>query len=76
MGIREWQQMNDKCAVALENFVQEAKKTSGILAAIKEHPAPFQERKKILKQRLIENSAYNAYLHLRLQLWRKAAPPA
>jgi hypothetical protein len=74
MGIREWQQLNEQCAVALEKFVQEAKKTSGLLASIKQYPAPFQDRKKILNQRSIENSAYNAYLQLRFQLCRRAAP--
>jgi hypothetical protein len=76
MGIREWQQMNEKCALALENFVQEAKKTSAFLASIKQHPASFPDRKKISDQRSKENAAYNAYLHLRLELCRKAAPSA
>ena len=74
MSLREWRQMNEQCALALDNFVQEAKKTSEFLASLKEHPAPFKDRKKILDQRSKENAAYNAYLHLRLVLCRKAAP--
>jgi len=74
MRIQEWRQLNEKCALALEKFVQEARKTSAILASISERPAPFPDRKKILSQRSIENAAYNAYLHLRLELCRKAAP--
>jgi hypothetical protein len=66
--------MNEKCALALENFVQEAKKTSEYLAALKQYPAPFSDRKKISDQRSKENAAYNAYLHLRLELCRKAVP--
>jgi hypothetical protein len=76
MGIREWQQLNEKCALALEDFVQEAKKTCAFLASIKQYPAPFPDRKKISDQRSKENAAYNAYLQLRLQLCRKAAPTA
>ena len=72
----KWEQMNEECAVALENFVREATKTCTILASIKQQPATFQDRKKLLRQRALENSAYNVYLHLRLQLWRKAAPTA
>jgi hypothetical protein len=70
----KWQRMNRECAEALQSFAQEASKTCGILASIKEQPAPFPDRKKLLKQRAKENSAYNAYLHLRLELCRKAAP--
>jgi len=67
--------MNEKCSLALENFVQEAKRTSEFLASLKEYPAPFQERKKISEQRSKENAAYNIYLRLRFELCRKAAPP-
>ena len=74
MGIREWKQMNEQCAQALEKFVQEATKTSEYLASLKQYPAPFPDRKKISDQRSRENVAYNNYLHLRLELCRKAVP--
>jgi len=58
----EFNELHKSCLTALDAYVAEAEKTSGMLAKCTPEPLPLVERVEITVQETAENSAHLLYL--------------
>jgi hypothetical protein len=64
--------LHRECTIALEKYLKEGTEMCRLLSAIKRHPATAEERRLLLRQRIKENEAHNAYDSVREALFKMA----